>query len=332
MGSSVDRVGTISEQAQLAALADDHRRAILRRLMCGPSTLSRLGRDFDKHPAWIRHHLKRLEAVGLVEPAGERATRNFTEKFYRACAGAYTINMLIGPDTGEARLVMVLGSDDFALELLASEASAAGTAQVLPAAIGSLDGLIALRQGLADVAGCHVLRHRHRRFQHPVHQAPVPRPGHRGDDAGPSRTGPDGRPRQPPRSARHRGPAASGHPPCEPQRGLRDARLARSPASRRGCGTADIVGYDEPLDTHTDVALAVASGEADVGLGSTRPLPSGTSSRSSRCSWSDTTSWSTHLAPTTRISLLCSIASAPTRSAPRCAPCADTTPNTPAKA
>ena len=68
---------------------------MLRRLMCGPSTISRLGRDFGRHPAWIRHHIKALEAVGLVQPAGERTTRNYTEKFYRASSDAFAVHMLV---------------------------------------------------------------------------------------------------------------------------------------------------------------------------------------------------------------------------------------------
>lgn len=263
----MDRVGTIAEQAQLSALADDHRRAILRRLICGPSTLSRLGRDFDRHPAWIRHHLKRLEAVGLVEPAGERTTRNYTEKFYRASAGAYTVNMLIGPDTGAAHLVMVLGSDDFALELLASEASAAGAAQVIPAAIGSLDGLIALRQGLADVAGCHL-------FDTDTADFNIPYLKHLFPDRAMAATT---------LAHREQGLMVAPGNPLGLHRiedllrpGIRLANRNEGSGTRvwldrrlrdLGADTADIVGYDEPLGTHTDVALAVASGKSDVGLG-----------------------------------------------------------------
>ena len=108
-------LGSISRPDQLGALADEHRLALLRRLMCGPSTLSRLGRDFDRHPAWIRHHLKRLESVGLVEYAGEKTTRNYTEKFYRATSSAFAVHLLVAPDTGARKTVMMLGSDDFLL-------------------------------------------------------------------------------------------------------------------------------------------------------------------------------------------------------------------------
>ena len=103
-------LGTIDRPDQLAALSDEHRLALMRRLLCGPTTISRLGREFDKHPAWVRYHLKRLEAVGLIEPAGEVTTRNYTEKFYRATSGAFTIHMLIAPSTGDRSTVMVLGS------------------------------------------------------------------------------------------------------------------------------------------------------------------------------------------------------------------------------
>ncbi len=150
-------LGTINRQDQIAALSDEHRLAILRRLMCGPSTISRLGRDFERHPAWIRHHIKRLEAAGLVEPAGERTTRNYTEKFYRASASALAVHMLIAPDPGAKRLLVALGSDDFALQLLTEAFNEMpGDFQIVASSVGSLDGLVALRQGLADVAGCHL--------------------------------------------------------------------------------------------------------------------------------------------------------------------------------
>lgn len=258
---------TIDRHDQLAALSDEHRLAVLRRLMCGPSTLSRLGREFDKHPAWVRHHLKRLESVGLVEPAGERTTRNYTEKFYRASAGAFAIHMVLAPATGSRSPIMVLGSDDFALQLLAGDLNRGpGDFEIIPSAIGSLDGLVALRQGLADVAGCHL-------FDAPTGAYNVPFLRHLFPDRAMDMV-----------TLAHREQGLMTAPGA--QLGIADigdlAGGARFANRNSGSGTrvwldarlreleipADaIAGYDLELRTHTDVAIAVASGHADAGLG-----------------------------------------------------------------
>jgi putative molybdopterin biosynthesis protein len=261
-------LGKIDRHDQLAALADEHRLAILRRLMCGPSTLSRLGRDFDRHPAWIRHHLKRLEAVGLVEPAGEQTCGNYTEKFYRASAGAFSVHMLVAPATGSREPIMVLGSDDFALQILASDLNEGpGSFEIVPSAIGSLDGLIALRQGLADVAGCHLFDAAADEYNAPFLRHLFP------DRAVDMVT----------LAHREQGlmtPADATFTVTEVRdlvgSGLRFAN--RNPGSgtrvwldahlrSAGIRPEEIDGYGTELRTHTDVALAVASGQADAGLG-----------------------------------------------------------------
>jgi len=263
----VQTLQDIARPDQLAALSDEHRLALLRRLMCGPSTISRLGRDFGRHAAWVRHHLKRLEAVGLVEFAGQVTTRNYTEKFYRAAAGAFAVHMLIAPDAGDRSVIVALGSDDFALQLLTEELNEGqGAFEVAASSVGSLDGLIALRQGLADIAGCHLLDPdtdeynvpyvRHLFPDRPVdvitlayrEQGLVHRRG-----AVPPITDIADLAGSTVRFANRN--AGSG------TRVWLDARL-------RECGIAHeaILGYDRELRTHAEVAIAVASDAADVGL------------------------------------------------------------------
>ncbi|MEN6431059.1 MAG: substrate-binding domain-containing protein, partial [Coriobacteriales bacterium] len=147
----------LDRNEQLVTIADDARLAILRRVMARPLTITQLGEMFGRHPAWIRHHILMLQRAGLVELAEERQVRNYTEKYYRASARAYRADVLIVPDAGDNPEVVVLGSHDLALQSLADVTAASGGPAVVPVAIGSLDGLIALRQGLADVAGCHLL-------------------------------------------------------------------------------------------------------------------------------------------------------------------------------
>jgi len=257
----------INRQDQLGAISDEHRFALLRRLMCGPSTISRLGREFGRHPAWIRHHLKRLEAVGLVEPAGELKTRNYTEKFYRATAGALAVHMLVAPDTGSRRLTVALGSDDFALQLLAEEFNERpGDHEIVASSIGSLDGLIALRQGLADVAGCHLFdavadeyNTPYLRHLFPDRAVDMVTLAHREQGLMTAQG-----------EKRVRGISDLANPALRfanrnPGSGTRvwlDARLRELQIPHE-----EIRGYDVELRTHGEVASAVASGAADVGLG-----------------------------------------------------------------
>jgi putative molybdopterin biosynthesis protein len=123
--------------------------------MAGPASLTMLGSAFGRHPAWVRHHLLRLIDAGLVELDSVRKIANYTEKRYRSTADAYSVQMLVVPDDGRGATVIALGSDDPALRALASFES--GEAALVPVSVGSLEGLIAVRSGLADIAGCHLL-------------------------------------------------------------------------------------------------------------------------------------------------------------------------------
>ncbi len=151
----MDGLLNIDRPEALQALSDPNRLQILRRLMADKETISSLGASIGKHPAWVRHHVKSLEAAGLVALVEQRTTRNYTEKFYRACAPALTVNMLLRPLAPGRDPLVVLASSDFAVDLLAHEA--AEDSGMVTGVAGSLDCLIAVRQGLADVAGCHLL-------------------------------------------------------------------------------------------------------------------------------------------------------------------------------
>jgi putative molybdopterin biosynthesis protein len=140
---------------QLKILADPRRLAILRQLMSGPASLTMLGKALDEYPAWIRHHLKQLEAIGLVEQVETRIQSGVVEKFYRARASGFLIQELILPENPARPVIVFSGSHDLAVELLAKQLSKYLDVLTLP--IGSLDGLIALRQNLCNLSGMHLL-------------------------------------------------------------------------------------------------------------------------------------------------------------------------------
>ncbi len=140
---------------QLKLLSDPRRRAILQELMLAPASLTMLGKTIGEHPAWIRHHLKQLEAAGLVELVETRVQSGVVEKFYSARAGGYLVQELILPTCRECPVVVFSGSHDLAVELLAKLISK--HLEVLTLTVGSLDGLLALRQNLCSMAGAHLL-------------------------------------------------------------------------------------------------------------------------------------------------------------------------------
>ena len=132
--------------------------------------------------------------------------------------------------------------------------------------VGSLDGLIALRQGLADVAGCHLLDPDTDEYNVPYLRRLFPdRPVdvltlayreqgllHR---RGATRAVSDIPGLADPAVRFANRNAGSG------TRVWLDARLRE-----HGVPHAAISGYETELRTHSDVAVAVASGQADVGL------------------------------------------------------------------
>ena len=151
----MDNVEYLSDFDQIGLLADARRRAILRRLMAAPATLTQLGQALGEHPAWIRHHLKRLEEAGLVELAEVRSRAGVVEKFYRAKASALLLQQTVLPDASIRPSILFAGSHDLAIESLAEMLS--GSLSLLTFPVGSLDGLTALRQGLCHLCGAHLL-------------------------------------------------------------------------------------------------------------------------------------------------------------------------------
>ncbi len=150
----ISHIGAIDT---VRVLANEERLRLLRLLMRGPATLTQLGVVVGHHPAWVRHHILSLEQAGLVELVETRPTKGYVEKFYCATARAYAVDFMVLPDEGERGLLVLLGSDDRALDLLARRLreDEAGP-DVITMAMGSLEGLIALRHGIGHVAGCHL--------------------------------------------------------------------------------------------------------------------------------------------------------------------------------
>ena len=148
------KVDSLHSFDTIKLLADPRRLDILRLLMASPATLTQLARTMKHSPAWIRHHVITLESAELVEVSEVRKKGKVTEKFYRAKADALLLQEVILPKTKKPTLIFS-GSHDLALERIAGHLEKHVTLLNLP--VGSLDGLVNLRQGLCQISGSHLL-------------------------------------------------------------------------------------------------------------------------------------------------------------------------------
>jgi molybdate-binding protein len=148
------KVEPINSFDKIKLLADSRRMDILRLLMASSATLTHLARTLKQSPAWIRHHILALESADLVEVGEVRKTGKVTEKFYRAKADALLLQEIILPKTKKPAVIFS-GSHDLALEGIAEHLEKHITLLSMP--VGSLDGLVNLRQGLCQISGSHLL-------------------------------------------------------------------------------------------------------------------------------------------------------------------------------
>lgn len=148
------RVEPLQDFDQIKILSDPRRMDILRLLMASPASLTQLARTLKQSPAWIRHHLLALQGANLIELTEIRTRGKIREKYYRAHAGAFLLQEMILPK-GRKPAMIVSGSHDLALEAIADHL--ARHLMLLSLPVGSLDGLMNLRQGLCQIAGAHLL-------------------------------------------------------------------------------------------------------------------------------------------------------------------------------
>lgn len=147
------KVESVGSFDKIKLLADSRRMDILRLLMACPATLTQLARIMHQSPAWVRHHILALEQAELVEVGEVRKTGKVIEKYYRARVDALLLQELILPKS-KKKSVIFSGSHDLALEEITAHLSR--HVHLLNLSVGSLDGLVNLRQGLCQVSGSHI--------------------------------------------------------------------------------------------------------------------------------------------------------------------------------
>ena len=167
-----------------------------------------------------------------------------------------------------AMTVRFVGSHDIALEALWAQARRQQPAlQVTARYVGSLDGLLALYHGEADLAGAHIVDEETGEYNLPILRRLFPHhvlcvvtlaereQGWIVPHGNPRRLHTWGDLAQPGLRFVNRQPGSG-------TRTLLDYHL-----SREGIATASITGYGTTANTHLAIAAAVAEGRADVGLG-----------------------------------------------------------------
>jgi len=246
-------------------VSDPRRLSILKQLMDAPATLTQLGKALGEHPAWIRHHLKILEQAGLVKLSEVKISDGYIEKYYQSSAPAYLFQELLLPEKPGKHTVVLSGSHDLALDMLAHLSF--GDLFILTNPVGSLDGLVALRQGLCLAAGCHLYDAASGDYNSPYVRHFFP----------------DKKMVLLTLAHREQGLIVS---PSNPHKVLGLQDLARQDLRfinrNRGSGTRlwldeqlkrmgisaeQVSGYSDEAKTHTSVAVAVQEGRADLGLG-----------------------------------------------------------------
>ena len=156
MAIRVKEIEKLSALDQINVLSDPKRLVILQILMVEPRTISQIGREIGEFPAAIRYHIKKLTESGLVELNEIRESPGYTEKYYFAKSQAILLQSVILPKT-EQKTVVFMGSHDLALErLIVGIEKRNPNISIYTLPIGSIDGLVALRQGAAHFTGCHL--------------------------------------------------------------------------------------------------------------------------------------------------------------------------------
>ena len=148
------KIHPIQTFEKIKILADERRIEILRLLMTEPATLSQLAQMLGQSPAWVRHHTEKLLTAELIELDRVITTGKITEKYYRAKASAFFLQELVLPKS-EKPVIVFSGSHDLALEKIADTLGQHITILSMP--VGSLNGLVNLRQGLCQISGAHLL-------------------------------------------------------------------------------------------------------------------------------------------------------------------------------
>ncbi|MBS1249304.1 MAG: hypothetical protein MAG431_00880 [Chloroflexi bacterium] len=251
----------------IKTVADPLRLKILRLLMAESATLSQLGRTLNLHPAKVRYHLKQLEEIDLVELVSKREVGGFVEKYYRATSRALMVNLVITPQTERREPIIAMGSHDLALDLLAQTLSQNQSApEMFTVPVGSLDGLLALRQGMCQMAGCHLFNPQSGEYNLSYVRHIFPDQDIQVVTLARRQQGMVVAPGNPHQLQALDDLAQTGIRFINRKKGSGTRLWLDQQLRQKKIPAEKIPGYDWTVNTHLDVAQAVAEGRADAGI------------------------------------------------------------------
>ena len=97
-------VQTVTDLAQIRALADPLRLRILRALSGVPCTTKQVAIVLGEKPTKLYHHVEALERVGLIHQTETRRNRGTTEKYFQAVAAQFQVaSSVLTPSGYEGR-------------------------------------------------------------------------------------------------------------------------------------------------------------------------------------------------------------------------------------
>jgi DNA-binding transcriptional ArsR family regulator len=82
---------TVTDLAQVRALANPLRLRILAEFAAGPHTTKQVAVALGENPTRLYHHVETLAAVGLIELKETRAKRGTVERYYQAIAPRFAV-------------------------------------------------------------------------------------------------------------------------------------------------------------------------------------------------------------------------------------------------
>ncbi len=110
----------LSTPQEIKAYVHPLRLVLLKKLAHQKLTISQIARELNVHPANITHHIKLLEKLGLVRLVERRDIGKNIEKYYRASAFHFSVQMDSDKHEDKKQLALSLARDDlsYALETL----------------------------------------------------------------------------------------------------------------------------------------------------------------------------------------------------------------------
>ena len=213
--------------------------------------------------ATVTHHAEGF----LLEMLSTGFTIEETESGFRAALDRWRA-LADEPPAGGREVIRFAGSHDPAVSLLASRFAGVCEGCALHLSYtGSLGGLIALAEGKADIAGCHLWDEESDTYNAPFVRRLLPGRTAALVSIGRRRLGLMARPEDGARFTELQHLTLPGTRFINRQRGAGTRVWLEAQLRRAGIPTGSIEGYEREVTTHEAVARAVAEGEATTGLG-----------------------------------------------------------------